>query len=65
MMEAQRQTNEIGLICGNMKIIVGNRDGEVLQTKIRKGGSIEVHMNFFWLIYRLRLYLYSASLEAG
>ena len=31
MKEAQKQTNEVGLICGKMKINIENRKGEILQ----------------------------------
>ena len=50
MKEAQKQTNEVGLICGKMKINIENDKGEIFRSKIKKVVTLKIHMSFCWLI---------------
>lgn len=67
MKEAKKQKSKIGLICGNMKINIENQEGEILRSKIRKGGSFEDPYKFILANKSLcpRLYRTSALRSIG
>lgn len=67
MKEAQKLSKEVGLICGNMKLNIENNKGEILRSKIRKGGSFEDPYEFLLANTSLcpRLYRTSALRNIG
>lgn len=46
MQEALKQSEDVGLICGNMKIIVEDSDGRIKSSRIKKGDSFEDPYDF-------------------
>jgi hypothetical protein len=50
MTDAQRQTKEIGLICGNMKKTLKMVTEKFCKLRLEKVAPLKIHLNFFWLI---------------